>query len=280
MIRGERTPWAGCCVERVLVTDDRGLAIAVRPLRDDADMSNTPRDPDASTDASTDAGADAFTDGFGQRMIDIAANIHRSGFMLIMVGSGKCSVPGRACEPSDECWSYSIGMVERGMPEVVVTGLADVHALYVANFVFDEFRAGRGMEVGEVRWLGSAPLRLDDIDDAWLATDRDRMAQWFDHYGPGRSAVQLPPVRQIVWGDAEGHFPDDPSCDPTVVARQPVLADDPLTFPTPTLTSRPTPPAGLVEGASPVLDHGVRDEIRRMFDREQHPSRNPRRRRS
>jgi len=240
-------------------------------------MTNTPSDPGDSTSAFPSAFASTSPSAFGQQMLNIATNIHRCGFMLVMVGSGDCSVPGCECEPSDERWSYSIGMVERGMPEVVITGLADVHALYVANFVFDEFRAGRGMEVGEVRWMGSAPLRLDDVDDEWLATDTNRMAHWLNHYCVGRTEIQMPPVRQIVWGDSDGYFPDDSRCDPTIAAWQPVLADDPVSFPTPSTGDEGFSDDGF---GGEGFDERLKDEIQRMFQTEQHPSRDRRRRRN
>jgi hypothetical protein len=174
---------------------------------------------------------DDCDDASGQLMLDIAAHIHRSGFMLIMVGSGACSVPGCDCEPSDEQWSYSIGLVEQGLPELVITGLASAHALYAANFVYSEIQRGGPIVDGEVTWFDGVPLRLDQVGDDWLDTDPGRMGQWIDHYAIGRSELTLPAVRQIVWGDDAGRFPDDRGCDPLVRRFQPLLADDPYSFP-------------------------------------------------
>jgi hypothetical protein len=47
----------------------------------------------------------------------------------------------------------------------------------------------------------------------------------------GRERLTEPAVRQLVWADADGRFPDDPSCNPKIAAMQPVLKVDPHRYP-------------------------------------------------
>jgi|GEM_PF-2041625 len=158
-------------------------------------------------------------------LVDI---IDRHGFAILAVGSGECDVPG-CCGGRDEghVWSYTIGNSEVGLPELVVLGLAPAHASALIHHVRRRLLDPHPLVVGVTEWLGLAPFQLRHVPDEWLMTDPGRMGGWF--HAMGGSAI--PVVRQIVWGDAAGRFPDDPACDPIVAEDQPVLAVDPFSAP-------------------------------------------------
>ena len=53
----------------------------------------------------------------------VAEMIQKHGHTIISVGSGKCDVPGCRCGPAPVTWSYTIGLVEDNLPELVAFGL-------------------------------------------------------------------------------------------------------------------------------------------------------------
>ncbi len=165
-------------------------------------------------------------------LLHLSSAIVRRGFALVPVGFGGCSAPGCDCADDDgDAWAYTIGLAEQGHAELVVLGLAPVHALELATWVQAEHRAGRSLREGETRWYGDLAVRLDPVPQEWLAHDPDRMSFWVRHYRPGRRTLHAPPIAQLLWGDAEGRFPGEPGCDPIVNDCQPVLSSDPYSYP-------------------------------------------------
>jgi hypothetical protein len=92
---------------------------------------------------------------------------------------------------------------------------------------------GFSVPVGTLDPLDDFGLKLVDVPFDWLATDPGRMAAWFNHYDSGPFSLHAPDVRQLLWADNVGKFPDDPACDPRVVAAQPILKVDPYSYPRP-----------------------------------------------
>ena len=78
----------------------------------------------------------------------IARAIATRGLAVMSIGSGRCSVPGCVCEPEAVEWSYTIGLVERDHPELVVLGLPPVHAVELLNWAHDQDVAGHRLRVG------------------------------------------------------------------------------------------------------------------------------------
>ena len=164
--------------------------------------------------------------------LDIATRIFRYGYTNMSIGSGQCAVPGcREFHSDDQPWSYTIGMVDHGLPEVVTTGLTNEGVVEMTSFVWGEHRAGRPLPVGAVRQLGHLAVRVDRVPVEWLLHDQSRMAVWVGYYGPGRTRLDPPSVVQTVWSDEHGLFPDDAGCDPAVVAQQALLAVEFLRYP-------------------------------------------------
>lgn len=162
----------------------------------------------------------------------IAASVASHGFAIMAVGYGQCMEPGccggqRARHP----WAYSIGFVERGEPELVMLGLDSEFARDGMSWVHDRSNMGFSVPVNAIDPLDDLGLKLVDVPFDWLATDPGRMARWFGHYDAGPFSAHAPEVRQLLWADDAGRFPDDPQCDPKVVAAQPVLSVDPISYP-------------------------------------------------
>ncbi len=160
----------------------------------------------------------------------IDENIERCGYSVWAVGTGRCSHPDCDGGDGDAPWSYTVGRAFFGTPELVTTGLDAQSATRVTNLV--GVRAPWRFESGLVFEFGPLRARLDPVGSAWLFMDLQRMAAWFWAFQPFHErAARTPDIWQVVWSDAEGHFPDDPRCHPGTVAAQPLLAVDPFSYP-------------------------------------------------
>lgn len=169
----------------------------------------------------------------------VAGLVRQYGFALVAVGFGQCADMTCGCHPLDaDSYTYTIGLVDHGVPELLVTGLSPVHALQLTTHVNNHARRGQPLAVDQAQWLGDASFMLRTVSGHWLANDPSRMAAWFTQSGRAPRSGQLPHVVQIVWGDAVGRFPGDALCDPFVSEGQAVVADDPFGFPR--RTARPT----------------------------------------
>ena len=181
------------------------------------------------------------TDFRSEYLLHLSTAIVRRGFALVPVGFGDCSVPGCDCGDDDgDAWAYTVGLAEHGLSELVVLGLAPVHALQLANAVYDEHLAGRPLVEGEARLVLGVPVRLEPVSHEWLAHDPSRMSFWIQHYRPGRRHLNAPPIAQLVWGDALGRFPGEDGCDPVVAAAQPPAGRGSVQLPGPS-APRPAP---------------------------------------
>ena len=169
----------------------------------------------------------------------VAGLVRQYGFALVAVDFGQCADTTCHCHPLDaDSYTYTIGLADHNVPELLVTGLSPVHALQLTTHVNDHARRGQPLAVDQAHWLGDASFMLRNVSGHWLANDPSRMAAWFTQSGRAPRSGQLPQVVQIVWGDAAGRFPRDALCDPFVSEGQPVVADDPFGFPR--RTGRPT----------------------------------------
>ena len=173
----------------------------------------------------------AQTPNNGQLMLRIASGIARHGLFVVSVGSGSCDVPGCNCTPEPQPWCYTVGLCELQHPELVVVGLPPETAHHVMTWAYERAQVGKPLEPRIEYKLDHVGVKLVELPPEWLAADPSRMALWLQHYGPGRNTLVFPRVAQLLWADADGHFPDDPACDSAVRELQPVLATDPVAFP-------------------------------------------------
>lgn len=160
-----------------------------------------------------------------QQLMWIARAIATRGLAVINVGYGGCACPGCPGEPSPFPWTYTIGMVEIGHPEIVLFGLTPSAATERLNWVHDGAVDGDPLVPGADDRFGSTRVRLDQVPMSWANDcEEDPMGQWFHHYGAGRAVLLAPPVLQLVWSDRRSVFPDEPGCQPKVRRSQPLLA--------------------------------------------------------
>lgn len=160
-------------------------------------------------------------------MLRISQAIVRRGFAVIPGGHGDRSSSGGTSSPEGDGWTYTIGMAEAGHPEVVIVGLAPEHAAVLAGWVFDRHMARDPLAIGEPAVFAGIPLKAVRVPPSWVTENPARLTLWFAHYAPGRQRLPAPPLVQLLWGDDEGRFPDDPACDAQVRIGQPVLSADP-----------------------------------------------------
>lgn len=139
-----------------------------------------------------------------QRWRDVVAE---HGWMVMSVGAS-----GTAPE-----FTFTCGLTEVGLPEVVVYGLPGDTAGTLLNDVAQRLLDGERFTDGEpvARVLRGYDLQL--WDTTWL---QDPLGAAFRLYGEDRVRV-----RQLVWPDADGRWPWDPAC--TVLDAQPVLFTPP-----------------------------------------------------
>lgn len=154
------------------------------------------------------------------------------GYSVVHVGFGRCSEPGCTEGPEPFPWSYTYGLVARGQPELVIMGLDPRTNHEVIGTIVERRSAGERLHLGADVFVDAGPVRpfrLAEVPQAWVTHDPARMAGWFEwnrrRYGA------LPEVQQVVWPDACWRFPGHRDHDRSVV--QPLLADDPISFPTP-----------------------------------------------
>lgn len=166
-----------------------------------------------------------------QYLLQLSADLVRHGFAYVPVGVGRCSAPGCDCGDDGDGWSYTVGLAEQGLPELVVIGLAPVVGIELVTRVLRRHRLGGRVALNEPMELDGVQVKLLGVPGDWLAHDLDRMAMWISHYAPGRQALDIPPIAQLLFADGAGRFPDQPGCDPFVAAAQPVLATDPYSYP-------------------------------------------------
>jgi hypothetical protein len=93
-------------------------------------------------------------------------------------------------------FAYTVGLHDRGLPELLVTGLDPVRASWLLNTFARRALVGRRPRAGEKVWLTAARIELVEVDhpDAHLC-----MA--INIAGPKVQALQL------VWADGRGRWP-------------------------------------------------------------------------
>jgi hypothetical protein len=109
-------------------------------------------------------------------------------------------------------FAYTVGLHDRGLPELLATGLAPQHACWLLNTFARRTLSGRSLLPGHQIFLAAGarvePVTVDH-PSAHLV-----MAEAIE--GPGVTAMQL------VWADDRGRWPWAPGFDDGV-RRQPVL---------------------------------------------------------
>ena len=98
-------------------------------------------------------------------------------------------------------FAYTIGMHDRGLPELLVTGLAPKRALWLLNTFAKRMLAGRPPVPGDQVWL-PAGTRVELVE---VARPDAHLGMAVGIEGPDISAIQL------VWADGRGRWPWAPN---------------------------------------------------------------------
>ena len=117
---------------------------------------------------------------------------------------------------------YTVGLMETfNHPELCVFGLHSSRAHGILSAMVKIIRGGASFAPGEplVDPTGH-PLLVAEVSVKW----HERFfgyAMWHCRHCGRMGELS---VLQVLWSDHQGRFPDDSSCDPKVIAMQPVLA--------------------------------------------------------
>lgn len=134
--------------------------------------------------------------------------IAESGRMILMVGGdAEQGTPG---------YAYTIGLTERGLPEIVAFGLGpEVHAILndLSQRLMDGKVLPRNERISDV--FKGLDAVLQDVPKS-MASEFLRLA--FHKYGDKVQCIQL------VWPDAKGLMPWEAGHDPALRKVQPLLA--------------------------------------------------------
>lgn len=139
---------------------------------------------------------------------DIEANIEKHGLTVIGVFADPVGM-----KPT---FSYSIGLTDRGWPEMIMVGL---HAPYAKGFINALARRPEPPKIGEqIDDLADLPIRIGAVsEEAIKAYMVQSTARQERTDGPRPTAVQ------VIYPDKDGRFPGEPGYD-LDPRTQPLLA--------------------------------------------------------
>jgi hypothetical protein len=138
---------------------------------------------------------------------DIADKIAQHGFMVMAVG-------GSHTEPS---FAYTIGLTERGHPELIVFGLSARYAHQIIHNVLVEMASEVPADGVLVENVANMPLVLRTV----LDTEAEKYCVQGAYYYNAR--LKAPRYMQLVLPDANGRFPWDDGYAATTRKIQPEL---------------------------------------------------------
>ncbi|WP_052669021.1 DUF4262 domain-containing protein [Nitriliruptor alkaliphilus] len=147
-------------------------------------------------------------------MLDIPTTIARHGWAIQAVPDDG---PG---EPS---FAYSIGLHERGLPELLAIGLHPEEAAWLVQQVAEVMTRAGGdtLAPGDTITLDLGPsspeVRLGTVADQWVPR---YLLRAYEHYGEDRDLDVL----QILLPDSNGRY-EGPDVDTYVLERQPLLSE-------------------------------------------------------
>lgn len=110
--------------------------------------------------------------------------------------------------------SYTVGLSDNGLPELVVFGIPAEIAKQILNRAADRLRAGKLQRNVPLDQIATLPLVFKDVP-ASLASD-------YVHVANRRAGREVPAI-QMVWPDSAGKFPWDESFDAAMKGIQPTL---------------------------------------------------------
>jgi hypothetical protein len=136
--------------------------------------------------------------------------------------------------PTSPSWAYTIGLLERGHPELVTVGLSAESAHAFLMHAHGELIAGVPLEVGRAQrraWSTDEGVDLQisfvDVPDLQWQPPSDLMHTMVGYYGArGGFPCFQPRVCQLVWPDMHGRLPWDSDFDEDLRKFQPLLDEE------------------------------------------------------
>jgi hypothetical protein len=127
------------------------------------------------------------------------------------------SIGFRSFENEGGRWAHTIGLLDHGMPELLVSGLDRETGVAVLRRATQDLIARSGAVDGDV----SDRVANRSVIYRSLPVER---AGRYAMEAANRDPSQFHAL-QVVWPDGEGHFPWSPGCDPEVARAQTVIAE-------------------------------------------------------
>jgi hypothetical protein len=156
----------------------------------------------------------------------VHGNIERSGLHIT-------AVFGSATSPS---WAYTVGMTERGQPELVTIGLSPESAHAFLDHAYADSLEGVPLELGREHqrsWLTQPDDGIDlhvsfvDVPEMLWRPPSSLVATLHTYYASRRGFPYEPSVCQLIWPDHAGLLPWESGFDESMRIYQPLLDEEP-----------------------------------------------------
>ena len=161
-------------------------------------------------------------------MFRIHGAIERCGFFVMAVGS----------TPTVPSWAYTIGLLERGHPELITVGLSAESAHAFLWRAYEDAVKGVPLEVGRAKrrtWGFNEgvdlPVAFVEVPDLQWQPPSTLVNVLLAYYAARGGFLCEPRVAQLVWPDMQGRLPWDSGFDDALRIYQPLL-DETLWEPT------------------------------------------------
>ncbi|GJD90632.1 hypothetical protein BHAOGJBA_4174 [Methylobacterium hispanicum] len=132
-------------------------------------------------------------------------------------GDANPGIGFRSFEEAGVRWAHTIGLLDRGMPELLVSGLDRDTGLAVLRKATQDLIDRSGAVDGDVS------DRIADRSVMFRSLPLERAGR-FAMEAANRDPAQFHAL-QVVWPDGDGRFPWAPGCDPEVARAQRVIVD-------------------------------------------------------
>lgn len=119
---------------------------------------------------------------------------------------------------ADPPYAYTVGLAQRfDHPEMLICGMDENLGPNMLTRMVQEIQGGRRFVEGEIRdvLLSDLPLLVERLHPE-VAAASCPLLEWYAERVDGA----FPPVLRILWPDARGRLPGEPSCDDDVVDDQ------------------------------------------------------------
>ncbi|MBX9934014.1 MAG: DUF4262 domain-containing protein [Methylobacterium sp.] len=123
----------------------------------------------------------------------------------------------RSFQNRDELWSHTVGMIDRGLPELLVSGLDQARGRAILMNAAHDVLDRAGVVDGDLS------TRIADRNVMFRSLPVER-AGLYALEAANRDPQQFHAL-QVVWPDEEGLFPWSSGCDPEVVRSQSLFVD-------------------------------------------------------